>query len=99
MRVGHNHRCHNALRADRVVDNVEEGIYMEISISISSVLMLDYPVTMKSFGAQTVEEPMIPLSLQFEGELARRANLLENLVKKVGLGRMPWCYYGRRRGC
>ena len=73
-------------------------VFLHGDISISSVLMLDSPVTMKPFEVQTVEE-LIRLSLQFEGELARRANPLENLVKKMGLGRMPWCYYVRRRGC
>ena len=46
--------------------------------------MLDPPVTMKSFEAQSIEELMTRLSLEYEGDLARYANLLEEVVKKMG---------------
>ena len=58
--------------------------FLHRDVSIGNALMLDPPVTVKPFKAQSIEELMTRLSLGYEGDLARYANLLEDVVKKMG---------------
>ena len=62
---------------------LREG-FLHGDINAGSVLMFDPPVTMKSFEVRAVGQLMTQLSLQYEGELAEYANLLEDTIKKLG---------------
>ena len=65
--------------------------FLHRDVSFSNTLMLDPPVTMKPFEARSIKEFMTQLSLEYEGELARYANLLEDVIKKMGF---PEACYG-----
>ena len=52
--------------------------------SINEVLISDFPVMTKPLKGQTVEELVIQLSLKYGGELIRHANILGNVIEKVG---------------
>jgi len=60
------------------------GGYLHRDISIGNILMLDPPVTMKPLEARAMEQLMTRLSLRYEDELARYANLLEGVINEVG---------------
>ena len=62
---------------------LREG-FLHRDVSIGNTLMLDPPVTMKLFEARTIEQQMAQLSLQYEGELAKCADLLEDAIKNIG---------------
>jgi hypothetical protein len=57
--------------------------FLHRDISIGNVLMLDPPVTMRPFEVRSMEQLMVQLSLQYEDELARHANLLEDATEKL----------------
>ena len=54
--------------------------FLHRDISIGNILMLDPLVPMKPFEARTIGQFMTRLSLQYEDELARCANLLEVVI-------------------
>ena len=58
--------------------------FLHRDINIGNILMLDPPVPMKPFETRTIGQFMTRLSLQYEDELARCANLLEVVIKKMG---------------
>ena len=61
---------------------LREG-FLHRDISIGNILMLDPPVTMNSFKVRAVGQLMTRFSLQYEGEFAKYANLLEDAIKKM----------------
>ena len=59
--------------------------FLHRDVSIGNTLMLDPPVTMKPFETRAVEELMTQLSLQYGDELTTHADLLGDMIKKIGL--------------
>ena len=58
--------------------------FLHRDVSIGNTLMLDPPVTANPFEVRTIEQLMTQLSLQYEDELAKYAEMLEGAIKKVG---------------
>jgi len=58
--------------------------FLHRDVSIGNTLMLDPSVMTRSFEAWAIKQLMTELSLQYEGELARYAKLLEDAIKEVG---------------
>ena len=59
--------------------------FLHRDVSIGNTLMLDPPVVVKPFETRTIEELMTRLSLQYEDELATHADLLGDMIMKMGM--------------
>ena len=58
--------------------------FLHKGVSISTILMMDPPVAMKSFEVQTVGQLMMQLSLENGDEINKDIKLLEGAIKNVG---------------
>ena len=58
--------------------------FLHRGVSISTILMMDPPVAMKSFEVQTIEQLMMQLSLENGDEINKDIKLLEIAIKNVG---------------
>ena len=58
--------------------------FLHRDVSIGNTLMLDPPVTAKPLEVRSIDRRMTQLSLQYEDDLAKYANQLEDTIEKMG---------------
>ena len=59
--------------------------FLHRDISVGNTLMLDPPVTMKPFETRIIEGLVERFPLQYRCELSRSTDLLERMIKEMGL--------------